>query len=122
MSKFGRVPPATVDLFQKTVQQVREQVLPALPGYANDTVKAYTVERCLETVFADWRENENSSGLDGKDVEDFRSFVAMAASLAGGGINDTGLPIYQASLKGLLEDWLANWNAPGDPGPPGPID
>jgi hypothetical protein len=74
----------------------------------------------LTIVFRDWIENENATGLEAEDVADLESFVQCAASLAGADINGQGLPVYQAVLKGLLEDWLANWNAPGDPGPPGP--
>jgi hypothetical protein len=55
-------------------------------------------------------------------VADLRNFVALAVSLAGTDLNNQGRPVYQAVLKGLLDDWLANWNAPNDPGPPGPID
>jgi hypothetical protein len=119
-TQFGRVPRETVDLFQRTVQTVRQQVAAALPAHASPEVRAYTVEQVLEIVLRDWRENENTTGLVPEDVEDLRSFVTMAASLAGYDINGDGLPVYQAVLKGLLDDWLANWNSPGDPGPPGP--
>lgn len=119
---FGRVPPQTVDLFQRTVKQIREQVLQALPSSASSEVSAYTIETVLDVVLRDWRENENTTGLEPADIKDLASFVAMASSLAGSDLNGMGLPVYQATLKGLLEDWLFNWNAPGDPGPPGPID
>jgi hypothetical protein len=122
MMNFGRVPPETVNLFQRTVKQIREQVVTALPGNASAEVQAFTTEMVLEIVLRDWRENENTTGLEPADVTDLASFVAMATALAGSDLNGSGLPVYQATLKGLLEDWLANWNAPGDPGPPGPID
>jgi hypothetical protein len=121
MIKFGRVPGETIDLFQKTIQQVNSEIITALPGSANDAVRSYTVEQLLEIVFRDWRENENTAGLEPADMRDLSSFVAMAASLAGSDLNGQGFPVYQAVLKGLLEDWLYNWNAPDDPGPPGPI-
>jgi hypothetical protein len=122
MMNFGRVPPETVNLFQRTVKQIREEVLQALPGNASAEVQAYTTELVLEIVLRDWRENENTTGLEQADINDLSSFVAMACALAGSDLNGRGLPVFQATLKGLLEDWLANWNAPGDPGPPGPID
>lgn len=122
MMNFGRVPPETVDLFQRTVRQIKEEVLQALPTSASAEVSAFTTETVLEVVLRDWRENENTTGLEPADVRDLASFVAMASSLAGSDLNGRGLPIFQATLKGLLEDWLYNWNAPGDPGPPGPID
>ena len=122
MMNFGRVPPETVNLFQQTVKQIREEVLQALPGNASPEVQAYTTEIVLEIVLRDWRENENTTGLEPADVKDLSSFVAMASALAGSDLNGRGMPVYQATLKGVLEDWLANWNAPGDPGPPGPID
>ena len=95
-------------------------MLSALPTSAGNEVKACTTEMLLTIVFRDWIENENATGLEADDVADLESFVQCAASLAGSDINGQGLPVYQAVLKGLLEDWLANWNAPGDPGPPGP--
>jgi hypothetical protein len=95
-------------------------MLGALPSGAGAEVKAYTTEMLLDIVFRDWLENENVTGLEAEDVADLESFVQCAAAMAGSDINGQGLPVYQAILKGLLEDWLANWNAPGDPGPPGP--
>jgi hypothetical protein len=121
-SRFGRIPAGTVELFQRTVQVIREQVVTALPAQASGDVRAYTLEAVLEIVLRDWRENENTTGLVSSDIQDLRSFVELAASLAGTDINAKGKPIYEATLRGLLEDWLANWNSPNDPGPPGPID
>lgn len=120
--KFGRIPPDTVNLFQKTVAQVKGEVLMSLPSNATEEVRAYTIETILDVVLRDWRENENTTGLEPADVRDLSSFVAMAVSLAGSDLNGLGFPVYQATLKGLAEDWLFNWNSPGDPGPPGPID
>jgi hypothetical protein len=122
ITKYGRIPPETLELFQKTVNQVKGEVLMSLPSNASAEVRAYTIETILEVVFRDWRENENTDGLEPADVRDLSSFVAMAVALAGSDLNGLGCPVYQATLKGLLEDWLYNWNAPGDPGPPGPID
>ena len=119
--RYGRVPPETVALFQQVVRAVREQVLAGLPSYASQELRAYTAEEVLGVVLRDWRENENTSGLLPEDVADLRTFVELAASLAGQDLNGPGKPVFQATLKGLLEDWLANWNSPGDPGPPGPI-
>lgn len=120
--RFGRIPPETSALFQKNIQLVNEQVLRALPAQANAKIRAYTLETVLDVVLRDWRENNNTDGLLDTDLKDLFNFVALAASLAGNDINGQGTPIYQASLRGLLEDWLANWNSEGDPGPPGPID
>jgi hypothetical protein len=118
--RFGRIRPDTIQLFEKTVEQVKSRMLGALPSSAGEEVRAYTTEMLLSIVFRDWLENENETGLEPSDVADLESFVQCAASMAGSDINGQGLPIYQAILKGLLEDWLANWNSPGDPGPPGP--
>jgi hypothetical protein len=93
------------------MDQVKSRMLGALPGCAGDEVKAFTTEMLLTIVFRDWLENENQTGLEAQDVDDLQSFVQCAASLAGPDINGQGLPVYQALLKGLLEDWLANWNA-----------
>jgi hypothetical protein len=102
------------------MSQVRSRMLGALPSNASDAVKAYTIEALLTIVFRDWVEHDNSTGLEDTDVGDLASFVECAVSMAGSDLNGSGLPVYQAILKGLLEDWLENWNSPGDPGPPGP--
>ncbi|MBC7545989.1 MAG: hypothetical protein H7338_24940 [Candidatus Sericytochromatia bacterium] len=120
--QFGRIPTDTVALMRRTVTAIRDEVLTGLPSRANDEVRAFTLEQVLQIVLRDWSENENTSGLEATDVADLKSFVALAASLAGDDINQHGLPIFQASLHGLLADWLENWNAAGDPGPPGPVD
>lgn len=119
--KFGRIPPETVTLFQKTIVQARDHIASVLPPEANEQVRAYAIEQVLEIILRDWRENNNTTGMEDADVEDLGNFVGLAATLAGSDLNGQGFPIFQATLKGLLEDWLYNWNAPGDPGPPGPI-
>ena len=122
MTKFGRIPPETVALFEKTIAQVRIRIMTALPDNASETVQGYAIEQVLEIILRDWRENGNTTGMEDADVSDLASFVSLAANLAGNDLNGQGYPIFQATLRGLLEDWLENWNAPGDPGPPGPID
>lgn len=117
---FGRIPRQTAELFWRTTQTVRDQVVTALPQNAGAYVRSFTLEAVLDVVLRDWRENENTTGLVPEDVGDLRSFVGLAASLAGPDLDGAGLPIYQSTLRGLLEDWLHNWNSPGDPGPPGP--
>jgi hypothetical protein len=117
--RHGRIPEQTVALFEKTVATVRDQVVTALPSSANSSLRADTLEATLDVVLRDWRENGNTTGLLPEDVNDLRNFIALAASLAGSDLNGQGRPVYLALLKGMLNDWLANWNAPGDPGPPG---
>jgi hypothetical protein len=117
--RHGRIPEQTVALFEKTVAAVRDQVVTALPSGANSSLRAETLEAVLDVVLRDWRENGNTTGLLPEDVNDLRNFISLAVSLAGSDLNGQGRPVYLAMLKGMLSDWLANWNAPGDPGPPG---
>ena len=118
MPHFGRIPQNTADLFERTIRQVRDEVLTALPPGSTAQIQSYTLEAVLETVLRDWRVNDNTTGLLPDDVADLRSFVQLACSLAGSDPGRGGFPIYQASLKNLLDDWLDNWNADGNPGPP----
>jgi hypothetical protein len=118
--RYGRIPEQTVSLFERTVATVRDQVVTALPSSASTGLRAETLEAVLDVVLRDWREHGNTTGLLDSDVADLRSFITLAASLAGADLNGQGRPVYLALLRGLLSDWLANWNAPGDPGPPGP--
>ncbi|MCC6626695.1 MAG: hypothetical protein IT340_04745 [Chloroflexi bacterium] len=120
--RHGRVPAQTITLLERTVAQVRDEIVSALPAGASTATRADTAEIVLEFVLRDWREHDNTTGLLPADVEDLRNFVALAASLAGGDLGGRGRPVYVALLRGLLGDWLANWNAPGDPGPPGDED
>lgn len=118
MPRYGRVPDETADLFKKTIATVRNDVVTALPGGAPSKVDAFTLEAILDVVLRDWRENDNTDGLLPADVADLRSFIELAHGVASPDPYGRGFPIYQATLEGLLEDWLANWNAPGNPGPP----
>lgn len=118
MAGYGRIPRNTVDLFERTIRQVRDEVVTALPGGAGSELKAYTLEAVLDTVLRDWRINDNTTGLLPQDIADLRSFVELACSLAGNDLGGRGLPVYQATLKGLLDDWLDNWNSDGQSGPP----
>lgn len=117
--RFGRIPPPTAQLVAGLVQTVTTQVVSALPGNAGHNTRAAAAEIVLGVVLRDWRENENTSGLLPDDVADLRSFVQLAAALAGTDLEGQGAPVFRSVLTGLMEDWLANWNAPGDPGPPG---
>lgn len=117
--RFGRIPPNTAELVAGLAQTVAGQVVSALPNHAGHTTRAAATEIILGIVLRDWRENENTSGLLPDDVADLRSFVQLAATLAGNDLENQGAPVFRAVLTGLMEDWLANWNAPGDPGPPG---
>ena len=51
-----------------------------------------------------------------------RNFVRAAATIAGPDLSGADKPVFEAVLNGFLQDWLNNWNANNDPGPPGPID
>lgn len=117
MSNFGRIPAGTAELLARLAHQVRDDVVSVLEG-APDKVRAHTLERVMGTVLTDWHENDNTSGLLADDVSDLRSFIALAKQVALPDPWNKGLPIYEATLQGLLDDWLANWNAPGQPGPP----
>ncbi|MBX9568157.1 MAG: hypothetical protein K2X77_04640 [Candidatus Obscuribacterales bacterium] len=119
--KFGRIPAQTIELFERTVADVKSKVLPALPHTAGEELKGFTLEAVLEIIFRDWHENNNTEGMREEDLADLASFVQMASALAGTTMHAQGRPIYEATLKGLLEDWLENWNKPDDPGPPGPL-
>ncbi len=118
--RFGRIPPNTSQLVAGIVQTITGQVVSALPPHAGPNTRAAASEIIIGIVLRDWRENENTSGLLPDDVADLRSFVQLAATLAGNDLENQGLPVFRSVLTGLMEDWLENWNAPGDPGPPGP--
>ncbi len=98
--------------------QVKTKVVTALPDSASDELRAYTVERVLETVLRDWHENGNKDGLSNDDLKDLASFVQMSVALAGKQLEAQGKPIFKATLEGLLDDWFYNWNVDGGSGPP----
>jgi uncharacterized protein YydD (DUF2326 family) len=110
---FGRIPVQTIALFERCVNDVQEQVMKAVDATASEELKNYTFEKCLEYVLRDWRENDNTAGLEQKDIADLQSFVFTASRLAGEDLNGRGFAIYKATLESLLEDWLLNWNAEG---------
>lgn len=118
--RFGRIPPPTTQLIASIVQTITRQVITALPDNAGPQAQKAALEIIIGIVLRDWRENQNTSGLLPDDIADLRSFVQLAASLAGNDLDGQGAPVFRAVLTGLLEDWLENWNSPGDPGAPGP--
>lgn len=117
--RFGRIPDKTLQLYERTVSDVRAKVLPALPQSAGEDLRAFTLEKVLEVIFKDWHEHGNTEALSDLDLQDLSSFVEMSVALASGQLQAQGRPIYEAALQGLLQDWLYNWNADGTPGPPG---
>lgn len=118
MQNYGRVPVETAALIQRLVQQVRDEVLPGLPGTPSHRAEAHALEAILGVVLRDWRENGNTDGLTADDVADLKSFLVLAHGVAGSDPYGRGTPIFEATLDGMLEDWLANWNADGQSGPP----
>lgn len=118
MPRFGRIPQDTIELFERTVQDVKTKVIPALPSNADSAIRAYTMGKILEMIFRNWREKKNKNGMAEEDLRDLASFVQMSAALAGSQINSQGRPVFEATLRGLLDDWLENWNAAGAKGPP----
>jgi hypothetical protein len=118
MENYGRVTPETVTLIRDLAGKVRNEVVSAMPGSPSQKVEAMVLETVLAVVLRDWRENNNVDGLNPTDIVDLRSFIALAQSAAGNDPYGRGLGIFEAALKGLLEDWLENWNAPSHPGPP----
>jgi hypothetical protein len=119
---FGRIPPETAALLQQTVANVRGNVLNLLPPTMSPESRASALDIVLGVVLRDWRENGNTTGLIDSDIADLRSFVQFALQVAATGQPAESEPVFLSVLRGLMEDWLANWNAPNDPGPPGPID
>ena len=122
MRTFGRIPPETASLLQQTTATVRGSILSLLPPTMSAEARAGALDIVLGVVLRDWRENGNTSGLIESDVADLRSFVQFALQVAATGQPAESEPVFLAVLRGLMEDWLANWNAENDPGPPGPID
>jgi hypothetical protein len=109
--KYGRIPAETVRLVEVCANTTRERISNALPPSASPEIIAFTVQAVLDTVLKDWLLNENTAGPDEDDWQDIASFVKLAVSLAQPDLNDRGLPVYQATLNGLLSDWLYNWNS-----------
>ncbi len=110
-SSYGRIPAQTIELIQTCVDSARQRLAEALPPSASAEVRSFTVQVVLDVLLKDWRLHDNSSGPDEDDWQDIISFVRLAASLAEPDLNDRGMPIYQATLNGLLSDWLYNWNS-----------
>ena len=117
-SQFGRIPGETVVLLTQHVRHATGPILAALPPEAQIALRDATVAAVLERTIRDWWENGNADGLVAQDITDLRSFVALAAALVGGPLDEVGQAIYRATLAALLDDWLANWNADGVDGPP----
>jgi hypothetical protein len=122
--QFGRVPAETVLLLTQHVRHARGPILAAVPA-APQSVKDFTVAAVLDRTLEDWWRNGNTHGLTDQDIDDLKSFVALAAALAASaGVTalslqaPEGQAVYRATLRASLDDWLANWNAGGRDGPP----
>jgi hypothetical protein len=121
-SPFGRIPQETIGLLQQTRDQVRSRIVAALPPEAGQAERDVVTQQVIGIVLRDWQENGNTTGLTDEDVVDMQNFVRAAAAIAGEDVRGASVPVFEAVLEGMLADWLHNWNAPNDPGPPGPVD
>jgi hypothetical protein len=115
---FGRVPVQTIAALEMCIRDVQEHVLSAVGDDANAEIRSFTLEKCLEFVLRDWRENDNTSGLEPADIADLRSFILTSKQLAGidglegspTNLDSSQFVVYKATLESLLDDWLHNWN------------
>ena len=123
-SQFGRIPSDTVLLLTQLVRQTRGNIVVALPDGTPPQVWEWTTRVVLDVLMRDWWENGSDEGLSLRDVEDLRSMIVLAASLANDGSGTYPLTrpvnqaVFRATLRANLEDWLANWNSDGVDGPP----
>ncbi len=114
----GRIPAATVALYRDLIAVVQDDILGALPAHMGAALRSFTVEALLDILLQDLIVNGNAEGPGPADIADLRSFVALAAALAEQDHDREGMPVYRAALRGLLRDWLENWNAGDVTGPP----
>ena len=118
VSRYGRIPQDTVDLFTNHVRRITGPVVAALPIGASMQRRNRTVSILLAVLISDWRKNDNFDMMSAEDIDDFQSFIEMAASVSGTEDSPVNFAIYTACLNALAKDWLDNWNATENSGPP----
>ncbi len=118
-SEFGRLPQDTANVLAHFVRRTTGPVMAALPIDASRQMVNDTIRIVLDCLILDWRINNNLDGLDDTDVQDLRSFIALACTFADASYDQVSRAIYKATLRFLLQDWLENWNSEGLSGPPG---
>ncbi len=117
-SEFGRLPQDTANLLAHLVRRTTGPIMSALPLDANPDMTKDTVQIVLDYLLLDWRFNNNLTGLDDTDVQDIRSFIALACSFVDDSYDRVGRALYKTTLEFLMRDWLSNWNSEGISGPP----
>lgn len=117
-SRYGRIPQDTVDLLSNHIRRITGPIAAALPIGASVSRRNQTVFILLEAVVSDWRENDNFDLMTPDDIDDFQSFIEAASFLSGVEETVISAAIYETTLKALAQDWLANWNATDNSGPP----
>jgi hypothetical protein len=117
-SRYGRIPQDTVDLLSNHIRRITGPIAAALLIGASVSRRNQTVFILLDAVVSDWRENDNFDLMPPDDIDDFQSFIEAASFLCGTEENAISAAIYEATLKALAQDWLANWNVTDNSGPP----
>jgi hypothetical protein len=117
-SRYGRIPQDTVDLLSNHIRRITGPIAAALPIGASVSRRNQTVFILLDTLVSDWRENDNFDLMTPDDIDDFQSFIEAASFVSGNEENAITTAIYTTTLKALAQDWLANWNATDNSGPP----
>lgn len=90
-----------------------ERVANALPSDAPPAWRHTTYRSVLTAVLRDAVENETSS-LEAEDTANLSRFVEDAARAARGSAADLRDDTFEIVLGALLEDWVDNWDGPGD--------
>lgn len=118
VSRYGRIPQDTVDLLSNHIRRITGPIAAALPIGTSVSRRNHTVFVLLEAVVSDWRENDNFDLMTPDDIDDFQSFIEAASFLSGPEESVVSAAIYKATLRAFAQDWLANWNATDNSGPP----
>ena len=117
-SRYGRIPQDTVDLLSNHIRRITGPIAAALPIGTSVSRRNQTVFILLNALVSDWRENDNFDLMTPDDIDDFQSFIEAASFLSGAEENAISAAIYEATLNALAQDWLTNWNATNNSGPP----
>ena len=90
-----------------------DEVLNTLPAGSPPTWRDIAYKEMIEAVLRDWTTNGTKELVD-EDTSNLTGFLKVAVSAAGRAKPELTDVAFQGVLRGLLDDWVANWGGDGE--------
>jgi hypothetical protein len=91
-----------------------DEVVKTLPDSSPPGWRDIAYKEMIGAVLRDWTANGTKELVE-EDTSNLTGFLRVAVSAAGRATPELTDAAFQGVLRGLLDDWVANWGGDGEP-------